>query len=143
MDDVRLAVGLRNWSAREATQSAIKARNELAASSTTGRSSSTRQLLAMHSRRVSTVLNAGLLSTLVAALGLLATALFRLDGKIEGLGTGLGGKIDALDARLSGKIDALDARLGGKIDALDARLSSRIDATNARIDRLIGQTHQS
>ena len=79
---------------------------------------------------MSTWLSAGLLPTLIAALGLLATALFRLDGKIDALGTALTGRLDSLDGRLSGRLDGLVAEvhagftgLRQDVAALDRRLA--------------------
>lgn len=66
--------------------------------------------------------SAGLLSVAVAALGLLATALFRLDGKIDALGARLDGKIDSLAARMDARFDRMDARF----DRLEQRLTDHL-----------------
>lgn len=50
------------------------------------------------------VWNGGLLAAVFAAIGLLATALFRLDAKIDS-------KIDALSARMDSRFDRLEDRL--------------------------------
>jgi hypothetical protein len=63
-----------------------------------------------------TVATVGLLSVTVAALGILATALFRLDGKID---AGIG----RLDAKFDAGIGRLDARMGAGFARVDERLS--------------------
>jgi hypothetical protein len=68
---------------------------------------------------VDVVWNASLPAALVATIGLLATALFRLDGKIDALGT-------RLDAKIDGKVDSLAARMDARFDRVDERLS-RVD----------------
>jgi hypothetical protein len=81
-----------------------------------------------HSGGVDVVWSAGLLSVAVAALGILATALFRLDGKIE---SGFG--------RLDAKIDGLAARTDTRFDRVDAkfdRMDDRFDRVDIRFDRV-------
>ena len=46
-----------------------------------------------------------------ATLGVLATALFRLDSKIDEFGRDLGGRIDAQGRDLGARIDAQTARI--------------------------------
>ena len=58
-----------------------------------------------------------------ATLGVLATALFRLDSKIEAFGRGLGARIDAQGRELGGRIDALT----GRIDAQTARIDLHLE----------------
>lgn len=84
---------------------------------------------------MSTWLSAGLLSTLVAALGLLATSLFRLDNKIDALGSHLTGRLDAS----TGRLDALTGRLDGltgRLDALGTRMDARFDRMDERLSRI-------
>jgi hypothetical protein len=75
---------------------------------------------AAHSEAVDVVWSAGLLTVAVAALGILATALFRLDGKIESGFGRLDTKIDGLAARTDARFDRMDARF----DRVDERLST-------------------
>lgn len=65
-----------------------------------------------HSDWVDAVGTIGLLSVCVAALGILATALFRLDGKL-----------DAGFARLESRMDAKFDRVDARFDRVDERLS--------------------
>jgi hypothetical protein len=74
---------------------------------------------------------AGLLSVTVAALGLLATALFRLEGKVE---AGFAG----LEARFDGRISQLEAWFDRRIDALEARLDARIEQLDAKLTEHLG-----
>jgi hypothetical protein len=71
---------------------------------------------------VDVVWNSGLMVALAATIGLLATALFRLDAKIDN-------KIDSLGARLDAKID-------GKVDSLAARMDARFDRVDDRLSRV-------
>lgn len=76
----------------------------------------------MHSRHVDAVWNVGLLATVVATVGLLATALFRLDSKFDRLD----GKIDALGTSLNGSIDALERRMDVRFNRLEDGLEQHL-----------------
>jgi hypothetical protein len=72
------------------------------------------------------ILTVGLLSTVNAALGLLATALFRLDGKIDTLDARLNGRLDSVGGRLDGLVAEMHAGFTGlhqDVSALDRRLA--------------------
>ena len=69
-----------------------------------------------HSHLVEVVWNTGLMVALATTIGLLATALFRIDGKIDALGA-------RLDAKIDSKVDALSARMDVRFDRVDDRLS--------------------
>lgn len=75
---------------------------------------------------------AATLSVAFAALGLLATALFRLDGKIDGLGMRVDAKLDRLETNVDAKLD----HLGARIDGLAARMDSRFDRVDERLSRV-------
>lgn len=94
----------------------------------------------MHSHVVDVAWNTGLMVALATTIGLLATALFRIDAKIEGLGTRLDGKIEGLGARLDTKIDGLgahlDAKIDSKVDSLGARMDARFDRVEDRLSRV-------
>ena len=83
---------------------------------------------------MSTWLSAGLLSTLVAALGLLATALFRLDGKIDALGTTLNGRLDSLHGGLTGRLDGLVAEMHAGFTGLRQAIAA-LDRRLAKVER--------
>ena len=90
---------------------------------------------------MSTWLSAGLLSTLVAALGLLATALFRLDGKIDALSAGMNSRFDILDSRLGNRIDAVNGRIDGLVAGMHAGFAglrqdvAALDRRLAKVER--------
>lgn len=58
------------------------------------------------------VWNTGLMVALATTIGLLATALFRIDSKIDALGARLDSKIDGLGDRLDARFDRVEDRLG-------------------------------
>lgn len=68
--------------------------------------------------------SAGALAAAFAAVGLLATALFRLDSKMDAGFTRLESKMDAGFARLDAKLDAGFARQDTRFDRVDDRLSA-------------------
>jgi hypothetical protein len=72
-----------------------------------------------------------------ATLGVLATAVLGLGGRIDAMGDRLGARIDAMGDSLGSRIEAMGARLDGRLDAQ----ASRIDAQTARIDALAGEMH--
>lgn len=97
-----------------------------------------------HSRAMHVFWNASLLAALVATIGLLATALFRQDGKIDGLGAkidGLGARLDTRIGQLDAKVDAMGASLNGRIDALAARMDVRFDRVEARLEHHLRTPH--
>jgi hypothetical protein len=65
------------------------------------------------------VWNTGLMVALATTIGLLATALFRIDSKIDALGVRLDAKIDRID----GKVDSLGTRMDARFDRVEDRLS--------------------
>lgn len=54
---------------------------------------------------------AGLLTAVFTALGLLATALFRLDAKIDNRFDALVARLDRFETRVEARFDHVDARL--------------------------------
>jgi hypothetical protein len=73
---------------------------------------------------VETAISAGALAVAFAALGLLATALFRLDAKMEAGFARLDSTIDSGLAQLGGRMEAGFARVDARFDRVDARLSA-------------------
>ena len=64
---------------------------------------------ASHSGCVGVVWNTGLMVALATTIGLLATALFRIDAKIDRIG----GRVDNLGARMDARFDRLEVQLRG------------------------------
>jgi hypothetical protein len=74
---------------------------------------------------VTAVLVGGLLAAVFSAIGLLATALFRLDAKFEGRFDRIDAKFDAVDARFD-RVDARFDRMDTRFDRLEERLATHV-----------------
>lgn len=72
----------------------------------------------------------GALAVAFAALGILATAVFRLDAGIDDQGRG----IDALGHRLDTKVEGLGAALGARFDEHGRSIGNKVDGLAARMN---------
>jgi hypothetical protein len=87
-----------------------------------------------HSEGVDAVATVGLLSVTVAALGILATALFRLDGKIDAGFGRLDEKIEGLDGKMESGLSRLEARMDAGFDRVDAKFG-RVEERLSGLER--------
>jgi hypothetical protein len=87
-----------------------------------------------HSGAVEAVVSAGALTAAFAALGLLATALFRLDGKMEAGFARLDQKIGSTSAGLADRMDQRFDRVDQRFDRVDQRFD-RVDQRSERVDQ--------
>jgi hypothetical protein len=90
---------------------------------------------AAHSEVVDSVATVGLLSVTVAALGILATALFRLEAKMDAGLARLASRLDAGFGRVDSRLDRIDDRFD-RVDARFDRVDDRFRQMDARFDHV-------